>query len=67
MGVLRNAYKISIGRHEGDGDRLKDVGENNIEMDLKQLWLIDLERINLTQDEDHWRSLVVTVVTFWII
>jgi len=36
MELMRNAYKISVGKHEGKGP-LRDIdGRNNIKMELQQ-------------------------------
>jgi hypothetical protein len=32
----------------------------------KEIVLADLDRIDLAKDEDEWRALVITVVTFWV-
>jgi hypothetical protein len=36
--------------------------EDNIKMDLREIWFGDVDRINLAQDRDRWRALVNTVM-----
>jgi hypothetical protein len=35
---------------------------NNIKMDFRDIILVCVDRIDLVQDRDHWRSLVNTVM-----
>jgi len=55
MGVIRNAYKIFIGKAEGKRPRGR---EGNIVMDLREICWESVDWMHLTQDRDQWRTLV---------
>jgi hypothetical protein len=40
--------------------------EDNIKMDLKETGWGAMDRINLSQDRDKWRTLVNTVMNLWV-
>jgi hypothetical protein len=55
MGMLRNAYKILVGRLEGKKlpGRTRRRWEDNIKMDLREMWWDGVDWIHLVQDMDH--------------
>jgi hypothetical protein len=63
MDGMKNLYKILFERHE----RKRPVGipwrswEDNMGTDVREIWWKGMDRILLSQDRDHWRSLVNTV------
>jgi hypothetical protein len=67
-GERMNAYRILVGKPEGrrplGRQRLRWVG--NIKMDLKEIEWDGIDWIDLTQDRDHWRALVNTVMNLRI-
>jgi hypothetical protein len=68
MGEKRNAYKIFVGKPEGNRSfgrpRLKL--EDDIKMYLRQTGMDIVDWINLFQDRDRWRALVNTVISLRI-
>jgi len=64
MGKMRNAYKILVGKPEGKRPfgRPRRSWENNVKMDLKEIWWKGVDWIRLAQDRDQWWALVNTVV-----
>jgi hypothetical protein len=56
MGEVRGAYNILVGRPEGRRPlgSLKHRWEDNIKMDLREIWFGDVDWINLAQDRDRW-------------
>jgi hypothetical protein len=65
MGEVRGAYNILVGRPEGRKPlgRLRRKWEDNIKMDLVDIWFGDVDWIHLAQDRDRWRALVNTVMS----
>jgi len=37
-----------------------------IRMDLREVWVEDVDWIHLAQDKDQWRAVVTTVINLWI-
>jgi hypothetical protein len=64
MGEVRGAYNISVGRREGRRPlgRPRRRWEDNIKMDLREIWFADVDWIPLAQDRDKWRAVVNTVM-----
>jgi hypothetical protein len=64
MGEKRNSYRILVGKSEGrrplGRPRRRWVG--NIKIDLSEIGWDGVDWVNLTQDRDHWRALVNTVM-----
>jgi len=60
MGLMRNAYKISVGRPEGNRalGRRRRRWEDNIRMDLMEIVWEGVDWIHLAQDRDQWWVLV---------
>jgi hypothetical protein len=63
-GEKRNACRISVGKPEGKSPlrRPKRRWEDNIKMDLREIGLGGIDRIDLAQDRDQWKALVNTVM-----
>jgi hypothetical protein len=64
MGPVINAYKILIGRPKGTRPLGKPrcTREDNIRMDIKEMWWQGMDWIRLVQSMEHWRALVNTVM-----
>jgi hypothetical protein len=64
MGEKRNAYRILVGRPEGNIPlgRLRRRWVGNIKMDLREIGWDGMDWIDLAQDRDQWRVLVNTVM-----
>jgi hypothetical protein len=64
-GDKRKAYSILVGKPEVKRPPGKPIRrwENNIKMDLREIGWGDMDWIDLTQDRDQWRALVITVIT----
>jgi hypothetical protein len=65
MGEVRGAYNNLVGKPEGRRPlgRPRRRWEDNIKMDLGEIWFGDVDWINLAQDRDRWRALVNTVMS----
>jgi hypothetical protein len=61
---IRNKYKILIGMPEEKGPvgKLRRRWEDNIRMDFNEIEWDGVDWIQLTQDRDHWRGFVNTVM-----
>jgi hypothetical protein len=61
---VRGAYNILVGRPEGRRPlgRPKRRWEDNIKMDLREIWFGDVDWIYWAQDRDRWRAVVNTVM-----
>jgi hypothetical protein len=62
-GENRNAYRILVGKPEGK----RPLGRprhswNNIKMDVREMGWGGMDWIDLAQDRDQWRALVITVM-----
>jgi hypothetical protein len=64
MGEVRGAYNILVGRPEGRRSlgRPRRRWEDNIKMNLREIWFGDVDWIHWAQDRDRWRALVNTVL-----
>jgi hypothetical protein len=56
---MRNAYKVSVGKPEGKRPGRR---EDNIRMDLREIWWEGVDWMHLVQDKDQWRASVNTVM-----
>jgi hypothetical protein len=63
-GENSNAYRILVGKPEGKRPlgRPRHKWVDNIKMDLRELGLCGMERIDLVEDRDQWRALGNTVM-----
>jgi hypothetical protein len=63
MGQKRNAYRILVGKPEGNRPlrRSRRRWVDNIKMDLRDTEWGGMDWIDLAQDTDQWRALVNTV------
>jgi hypothetical protein len=63
MGDVRGAYNILVGRPEGRRPLGRPIRrwEDNIKMDLREIWFWDVDWIHLAQDMDRWRALVGSI------
>jgi hypothetical protein len=68
MREVRCAYNILVGRPEGRRPlgRPRCRWEDNIDMDLWEIWFGDVDWIHLAQDKDRWRALVNTVMNLLV-
>jgi hypothetical protein len=63
-GEMRNACKIFVGKPGGNRPlrRSRRRWEDNIKMDLSEIDFAGVDWIRLTQDRDHWRAFVNTII-----
>jgi hypothetical protein len=68
MGEKRGAYRILVGRPEGRRPlgRPRHRWEDNINMDLEEVGWGVMDWIELAQDRDRWRALVIEVMNIWV-
>jgi hypothetical protein len=64
MGKMANIYKILVGKPKGKTPRgrHRHMREDNIKMDVRETGWKCVDWIYLSQDSDHWRTLVNTVL-----
>jgi hypothetical protein len=64
MGETRNAYRILVGKPEGQRPlgRPRCRWVNNIKIDLREIGWDGVDWIELAQVRDQWRALVNTVM-----
>jgi hypothetical protein len=64
MGAKRNAYRILVGKPEGKRPlgRQRHRWVNNVKIDLREIGWDAMNWIDLAQDRDQWRALVITVM-----
>jgi hypothetical protein len=64
MGEDRGVYRILVGRPEGKRPlgRPRRRWEDNIKMDLREIWIDGASWIQLAQDRVEWRAFVNTVM-----
>jgi hypothetical protein len=60
MGEKRNAYRILVGKPEGNRrlGRRRHRWVDNIKMDLREIGWDGMDGIDLAQDTDQWRALL---------
>jgi hypothetical protein len=60
----KNAYRILVGNPEGKRPlgRTRRRWVDNIKIDLREIEWDDLDWIDLAQNRDQWRALVITVM-----
>jgi hypothetical protein len=68
MGAKRNACRLLVGKPEGK----RPLGRpscrwvDNIEMDLREIEWVEMDRIHLAQNRDQWRALVNMVMNLQV-
>jgi hypothetical protein len=64
MGEGRGAYRVLVGRPGGKRplERPRRRWEDNIKMDLRDIWIDGENWIRLAQDRVQWRAFVNTVM-----
>jgi hypothetical protein len=64
MGEGKGAYRVLVGRPEGKRPvgRPRRRWEENIKVDLGEIWIEVANWIRLAQDKVHWRAFVNTVM-----
>jgi hypothetical protein len=64
MGKKRNAYRILVGNPEGKRplERSRRRRVDNVKMDLREIGWVGMDWIDLAQERDQWRALVITVM-----
>ena len=60
----RGVYKVLVGKPEGKRPlgRPRHRWEDNINMDLQEVGCGDMDWIELAEDRDRWRALVIAVM-----
>jgi hypothetical protein len=60
---MRNAYSILVGKSEGKRPRgrPRHKWEDNIIMDLREIWWEVVGWMKMAKDRDQWRAVVNTV------
>jgi hypothetical protein len=68
MMVRRNACRILVGRPEGRRSlgRPRRRWVDNIKIDLKEVGWDGMDWIDLAQDRDKWRAIVITLMNLGI-
>ena len=66
MGEWRGVYRVLVGKPEGKRPlgRPRHRWENNVKMDLQEVWCGGMDWIELAQDRDRWRAVVNAVMNF---
>jgi hypothetical protein len=69
MGKKRNAYKILVGKPEGERPlgRPRCRWDDNIRMDNREIGWMGVDWIHVAQDRDRWWVLVNTVMNLWVL
>jgi hypothetical protein len=64
MGEGRGVYGVLVGRPEGKKPlgRPRHSGEDNIKLDLSEIWVDGANWIQLAQDRVQWRAFVNTIM-----
>jgi hypothetical protein len=64
MGEGSGVYRVLVGRPEGKRPlvRRRRSWEDNIKMDLREIWIDGTNWIQLANDRVHWRAFVSTVM-----
>jgi hypothetical protein len=64
MGEGRGVYRVLVGRPEGERPpgKPRRRWEDNIKLDLREIWIDGANWIQLAQDKVRWRAFVNTVM-----
>jgi hypothetical protein len=67
MGEGRGVYRVLVGRPEGKRPlgRPRHRCEDNIKIDLLEIWIHEANWIRLAQDRVQWRAFVNTIMKLW--
>jgi hypothetical protein len=67
-GVKRNAYRISVGKPEGNRPlgRSRHRWMDNIRIDVGEIGWDGVDWIDVAQNRDQWRALVDMVMDLWV-
>jgi hypothetical protein len=68
MGEKRNAYRILVGKPEGNRPlrRPRCWWVDNIKIDLREMGWDGMGRIDVAQDREQWRALVNTIMNLLV-
>jgi hypothetical protein len=69
MGEERKVYKVLVGKPEGKRPlgRSRRSWEDGFKMDLREIGLIGVDWIRLSQDRDRWRAVVSAVMNLRVL
>jgi hypothetical protein len=64
LGERRGVYRVLVGKPQGKGPlgKSRRRWKDNIKMDLQEVGCGGMDWIELAQDRDRWRALVITVM-----
>jgi len=64
MGERRGVCMVLVGKPEGRRplERPRRKWEDNIKMGLQKVWCRGMDWIELAQDRDRWRAIVIAVM-----
>jgi hypothetical protein len=68
MGAKRNAYRVLVGKPEGERPlgRQRRRWVDNIKMNLRAIGWGGINWIDLAEDRDQWRAVVNTVMNLGV-
>jgi len=68
MGERRGAYRVLVGKPEGKRPlvRTSRKWEDNIKMNLQEVWWDGMDRIDVDEDRDSWWALVKMAMNLWV-
>jgi len=67
VGEMRDAYTILVGKSEGRRPLGRHRrGWKDIRIGLREIEWEGVDWMHLAQDRDQWRTVVNTVINFWV-
>jgi hypothetical protein len=68
LGERRDAYSVLVGKPEGKSALVRPRlrREDNIKMDLQEVWWDGMDQIDLAEDKAKWWALVKVVMKLWV-